>query len=65
MNKFMIPLGLAAMIAATPAFAATPKHVMHKHASHATMCMVKGKKVACSAHAMHHAKKAPAVYKKK
>lgn len=67
MSKFLIPLGVIAMLA-TPGFAAAPKHVIHKQASHAT-CVVKGKEVPCPMHAMrharHHVNKAPAVYRKK
>ncbi len=72
MKKTILFLGLAAMISATPVFAATHsgKPVMIKHA--AAMCMVKGKKVACVHHAkrhvIHHVKSTavakPAVAKK-
>jgi hypothetical protein len=62
MKKFLIPLGIVSMLAATPGFAATPRHVMHKHASHHAMCMVKGKKVNCPVHAKHITKKTHVAY---
>jgi hypothetical protein len=61
MNKFLISLGIIAMIATTPAFAAT-KHLTAKHAAHAAMCMVKGKKVACPVHGKHMKHKAHVAY---
>ncbi len=55
MKKFIMLLGLAAMVSATPVFAAT-KPVPVKH--HVAMCMVHGKKVACPVkHKAHHAHK--------
>jgi hypothetical protein len=55
MKKTALFLGLAAMLFATPVFAAA-KPAAHMAAKHATMCMVKGKKVHCKHHVMHHPK---------
>ena len=54
MKKFILLAGLAAMIAASPAFAAT-KTMVHKPAA---MCMLHGKKVLCSHICIVHGKKA-------
>lgn len=59
MKKFILLAGLAAMLAASPAFAAT-KPMVHKHVA---MCVVKGKKVPCHHH-KHHVKHVVAKKKK-
>lgn len=65
MNKFLALLGVASMLAVTPAMAATayksPAPVKH----HAAMCMVHGKKVACKKHTAHKTMKKHHVAAKK
>jgi hypothetical protein len=72
MKKTILFLGLAAMISATPAFAATkayaPAPAPAKHAQ--AMCIVHGKKIPCAHHtvkhhAMHKAHKVHMASKKK
>ena len=61
MKKFILLAGLAAMLAASPAFA-TVKHV----AKPAAMCMVHGKKVLCHPRwCIVHGKKVLCHYSKK
>lgn len=59
MKKILVSLGIASMLAATPAFAATAKKPVH--ATHTTMCMTKGKHTPCPDHIVvkrhHHAAK--------
>jgi hypothetical protein len=52
MKKTALFLGLAAMMFATPVFAAA-KPAGHMAAKPAAMCMVHGKKVHCKHHVMH------------
>ena len=52
MNKTFALIGLASMLAVTPAMATTPaKHTTPVR--HAAMCMSHGKKVACKTHTAH------------
>jgi hypothetical protein len=52
MKKTALFLGLAAMMFATPVFAAA-KPMVHMAAKHAAMCTVNGKKAPCKHHVMH------------
>ncbi len=59
MKKILVSLGMIGMLAATPAFAATAKQkpAPHRHLTHTTVCMVKGKRTACPDHIVlkrHH-----------
>ncbi len=53
MKKTILFLGIAAMISATPVFAATKvgAPAMAKHSQ--TMCVIHGKKGPCTHHVMH------------
>ena len=61
MKKFILLAGLAAMLSASPAFAAM-KPMVHKPAA---MCMLHGKKVLCSHVCVVHSKKIWCLYHKK
>ena len=58
MKKFILLAGLAAMLSATPAFAAM-KPMVHKPAA---MCMLHGKKVLCRHVCIVHGKKVWCLY---
>lgn len=54
MNKTLMFLGVASMLAATPVLAASASHTPKLPAKHAaTMCLVHGKKQACRTHVAH------------
>ena len=66
MKKTILFLGLATMICATPVFAATStKMAKPVVATHATSCMLHGKKVACAKHASVKTHKMQVAAKKK
>jgi hypothetical protein len=58
MKQLLVSLGVIGMLAATPAFATTKhKNPVQARATHSTVCMVKGKRVACPDHIVvrrHH-----------